>query len=317
MRLRPTEELPPERQKDLRRAKLLDGLTIAYLTSVVSIMFVVMGSSQAMKTAWVEDAISMIPSIVFLVSSPIRRRPPNARYPYGYHRAPTIAFLCAALTLVVIGVLLASDAALVLARGERPTIGAIELFGRDVWRGWLMLAALAYSAVPAVVLGLLKHPLSRRLHDKTLYADALVQKDDWLTATAAAVGVVGTGFGFWWVDAVAAGAISIAVLHDGSKSLRAVIGDICDRQPRTVDHAAVHPLPATLLTRVKQLGWVADAQVRMREHGHVLFGEISIVPRDERAPLERTDEVLELARGLDWRLHDLTVQLVAHLDDLD
>ena len=41
-----------------------------------------------------------------------------------------------------------------------------------------------------------------------LYADAKMNKADWLTATAAMVGVVGIGVGLWWVDAVAAIAIS-------------------------------------------------------------------------------------------------------------
>ncbi len=31
---------------------------------------------------------------------------------------------------------------------EHPTIGTVMLFGHTVWLGWLMIAALLYSAVP-------------------------------------------------------------------------------------------------------------------------------------------------------------------------
>lgn len=62
------------------------------------------------------------------------------------------------------------------------------------------------------------------------------------------------------------------------------------------------------------LPWVADAAVRMRENGHVLFGEAYVVPVDEVAPLRRIREVHQIARRMDWRLHDLTVQLVAEID---
>lgn len=54
----------------------------------------------------------------------------------------------------------------------------------------------------------------------------------------------------------------------------------------------------------------------MREHGHVFFGEISIVTRDGRPSVERGEEIMCLAAGLDWRMHDLTVQLVRDLDDV-
>ena len=39
-----------------------------------------------------------------------------------------------------------------------------------------MIPALVYSAIPAVIIGRLKLPLARELHDKVLYADAQMNK---------------------------------------------------------------------------------------------------------------------------------------------
>ena len=47
-----------------------------------------------------------------------------------------------------------------------------------------MLGALAWSALPAVFLGRAKQPLARELHDKVLFAEAEINRADWLTAGA-------------------------------------------------------------------------------------------------------------------------------------
>jgi hypothetical protein len=44
------------------------------------------------------------------------------------------------------------------------------IFGKSLWAGWLMMAALAFSMICSVVLGQLKKPLAEKLHDKELEA---------------------------------------------------------------------------------------------------------------------------------------------------
>ena len=83
-----------------------------------------------------------------------------------------------------------------------------------------MELALLYSAVPAI--GRMK--LARELHDKVLFADAKINKADWLTAVAGMAGVLGIGLRLWWADAAAAAVISIDIVHDGFANLRTVRG---------------------------------------------------------------------------------------------
>ena len=68
-------ELPPELQQTLRKARRLEWLTIAYLLSAVVLLGLVLGNSQAMKTAWAEDLLSLIPPIAFLVALRLNVRP--------------------------------------------------------------------------------------------------------------------------------------------------------------------------------------------------------------------------------------------------
>ena len=64
-------------------------------------------------------------------------------------------------------------------------------------------------------MGRIKLRYAEQLSDKVLRADADMNKADWLTGLATAVGVLGIGLGFWWADAVAALVVSISISKDG------------------------------------------------------------------------------------------------------
>jgi len=221
----------------------------------------------------------------------------------------TIAFLCAAVALLGLGLALVIDGVVTLASGERPTITAVRVLGREVWLGWFMLAALVWSAAPTVFLGRMKQRLARELHDKALHSDAEMNRDDWQAGLAAILGVVGIGLGLWWADAAAGCAIAVSITADGVRNLRAAVADLMDRRPRTVDGERWEDLPDELEARVRALPWVRRARVRMREHGHVLFGEVFVAPIDDGDASSRVREVHAIGRALGWRVHDLTVQL--------
>ena len=311
MRVREPYERSSERQEQRRRAVRLEWWTLFWLATVVAVVGLTMGSSQAMKAAWVEDLLSLVPPIAFLVASRVHDRPANQRYPYGYRRAFSISFLIAAAALFGFGAFILYDSVLALVHREHPTIGLVRLFGVEVWSGWTMLAALAYSAVPPVVLGRLKQPLSRRLHDKTLHADAAMNRADWLTAGAGIVGILGIAVGWWWADSVAAGIISLAIVKDGVENLRQVIGDLMDRRPLTVERDEPDAVVERVRAAVGALPWVADAEVRLREEGEVLNGEVFVVPRDESNLVARLAEAEKVAGEADWRVHDVVATAVA------
>ena len=306
---------PPDRERLLRRAVRLEWITIAYLLSVIGLMYVVTGSSQSMKTAWIEDMLSLVPPIAFLIATPIARRRPTEEFPFGYHRATSVAFFAGAVALVSMGAFLLIESIHKLILAEHPTIGVIRLFGRDIWLGWAMLAVLAYGCIP-VILGRLKTPLARSLHDHVLFVDASMNRADWLTAVGAAVGVIGVGLGYWWVDATAAIVIAADITWDGFKNLRDVMADMLDETPKIVDGSAREALPERVRTYLRELPWVADADVRIRDGGHAFTGEAFVIPTDGRDLVPRLREAAEGARALDWRMLDLTIMPVETLDPL-
>ena len=308
-------ELPPDKQALARRAARLEWLTIGYLLSAVLFLLLTIGSSQAGKAAVIEDLLSFTPPIAFLVATRIRARAPTEEQPWGYHRGISIAYLASALALLLFGGFILVDSALKLVTAEHPTIGLVEVFGEQVWLGWLTLPALAWSAVPAFFLGRAKMPLAEGLHDKVLYADAKMNKADWLTAAAAMVGVIGIGLGLWWVDAVAAIAISLDIIHDGYTNLRRSIKDLMDARPARYDDSGPHPLIEELEDALKDMDWIDDAQVRLREEGHVFTGEALVVLAEEHQVVERLSSATEQLLDLNWRLHDIVVVPVPALEE--
>ena len=288
-------ELPRELEEQQRRAVRLEWITIAYMLSAVVLLFLTLGQSQAMKAAWIEDLLSLLPPAAFLIASRLRKRDPSEKFPWGMHRAVTVAYVFAALALLVMGGYVFLDSAIKLVRAEHPPIGVIQLFGEEIWLGWVMIAALVYSGLPAVFLGRAKLRLADDLHDKVLYADAQMNKADWMTVTAAIVGIFGIGFGLWWADAVAALFISVDIVHDGWRNVRAAVHDLMDARPRRHDAREYHPIVERMNAEVNGCDWVERGAVRLREEGHVFTGEVMVVPRD--AALADGAGLMEQARG--------------------
>jgi divalent metal cation (Fe/Co/Zn/Cd) transporter len=308
-------ELPPDLQPVHRRAVRLEWISIVYTVTAVVAIFFTLGSSQAMKGAWLEDVLSLAPPLAFLVAARVRYKRPNRDFPYGYHRAVEVAYLVAALALLSMGIFLVVDSALKLVDGDHPPIGMVELFDWQVWLGWLMIAALVYSVIPPVILGRLKKDLAAELHDKVLFADAKMNKANWMTGTAAIIGVVGIGFGLWWMDATAAIVIGLDITHDGLTYTAAAVKDILDGRPRRDDEKGVHPLVEQVRETVAELDWIREAAVRMRELGHLLSVEVLAVPRDDADLLDRVEDAVERIQALDWKLQDVVVAVVRELED--
>lgn len=305
-------QLPEELQEVLASAKKLEWTTLFYQLSVVVVMFITMGSSQAMKSAWLEDTLSMVPCIAFLIASKVNSKSPDDKFRYGYHRAFSISFLIGAAALLGMGVFMVYDSSMSLIKMEHPTIGNKIFFGKQVWMGWVMIIALIYSSVPAMILGFKKLPKAKKLHNKILYTDAKAQKADYMTSFAAIVGIVGLGAGLWWADSVAALFISVSVLKDGINYVSTAVKDLMDRYPVTLQKEKKDPLVSEVLDIVKALDWVQDAKVRFREDGQIYLGEIAVVPKSE-VRLDQLDAAYKKVYEHHWKIGDFTIAPVKTL----
>ena len=105
-----------------------------------------------------------------------------------------------------------------------------------------------------------------------------MNRAEWMSEGAAIVGILLVAFGLWWGDAAAAAFISVEIVRDGWHNMRQVIADLMDEAPSVLGEHELESVPAKLKAAAERLDWVERAAVRLREQGHVLSGELYVVP---------------------------------------
>ncbi|GGD88624.1 cation transporter [Microbacterium murale] len=308
-------DLPPEQERALKKAVRWEYATIVYTTVTIILVAFVVGNSQAMRTAWIEDMLSLIPQLAFLIALIFVRRRPTLKHPYGMHRAMGVGHLVAGVALLAVGLNLAFEAISGLVAAEHPTIGTVNLFGQTIWLGWLMVLVMTIIVVGPLIYGHAKSKLAPVLHNKILYADADMAKADWQTNAASIVGVLGVGVGLWWLDGVAALFISLGIIWDGFRNAKGAVVDLMDQRARTYDDKHPHPLANDIVEHLRAQSWIADAAVRMRDEGQVFHVEAFIIPRRRRVSLAKIDQASDSIAAMDWKLQDVVVVPCDRLPD--
>lgn len=314
MRVRGPFDLPREKQRVRHKADRIEWITLPVQLSVVVVLYFVLGNSQAMKAAWIDDLLAFVPPIAYLVARHFTEKEPNQRFPYGYYRMVTVAYLTAAAVITWVGASLLYDSFAKLVGQEHTPIGTIDIFGWRIWLGYLMIVGLLYSIVTEVILGRIKLEPAKELHNKVLYADAEMNKAGWLSESAAVVGIIGIGFGLWWADPVAAIVIAVDIVYDGIQNLSQAVRDLADQEPRKVGTGKPDPVVEELRASAERLGWVSEAAVRLREEGEVLSGEVFVVPRIEVGLVPKIEEAVDDLKKVNWRIYDLTIMPVSRIE---
>lgn len=309
-------ELPERQANALRSAIRFEWFTIAFLAVAISLVYLVMGSSQAMKAAWVEDLLSLVPPFAFLLAVRLVNKRPTPRYPYGFHRAVGVAHLVGGVALFAMGAFLIFDSASGLIAAEHPPIGSVVLFGHTIWLGWFMMGVMALTIPLPIYFGRVKMRLAKDLHDKVLYADADMNKADWMTAAGSIIGVGGIGLGLWWADAAAALFIAASIIWDGFRNMRSAITDLMDARATTFDDDEPHPVAVDVDDYLRSLPWVNEVGSRVRDQGHVFHIEAFIVPNEGQDPtVEQLMDARDACIDLDWKVQDIVLVPIGELPE--
>lgn len=299
MRLAPSTELPGDLEPAMRRGTRLVIAMVGYLVVEIVVLYLLMGGSQSAVALVVEDGLELVPPILFLASARIRQKRPSERYPYGFHRVVTLGFFGSALALLAFGFVIFGLAAQSLVQLEHPTIGPLQAFGQQVWRGWLVIGWLVLSVAVPVVLGRLLVDPARTVNNKILLASARMLAADWQSAVAAAVGLLGIAVGWWWADGAAAAVIALGIIADGVRNTKQAAAALIDRMPTRVGSEEIVRVVGEIERIVERCHWAGDAEVRLREHGQVYFGEVIVDVGDGPVDVTQLGDLHERIMRLD------------------
>lgn len=67
------DRLPQQQQETMRKAVRMERVTIGFVIVTIVLVGAVAGQSQAMRSAWVEDMLSLVPPLAFLIASRVVR----------------------------------------------------------------------------------------------------------------------------------------------------------------------------------------------------------------------------------------------------
>lgn len=87
-----------------------------------------------------------------------------------------------------------------------------------------------------------------------------------------------------------------------------------DAAPSKLGEHEVEDLPSGVKEAAERPAWVDRAAVRPREVGHLITGDVCVVPRETADLVPRLEQAPDELGKVDWRLHGLTVMPVSRID---
>lgn len=205
-----------------------------------------------------------------------------------------------------------------LVRAEHPPIGTTQFLGQTFWAGGLMVAAMVYTGIGPYILGRMKLPLAERLHDKVLFADADMQKADWMTAAGTIVGVPGDRCRSL-VGGRRRGPAHLRLhrprrVAEPARCLGCPDGSAGTDLRRQAPHP--HPLTVEVVGVLRSMDWVEGAGRGCATRGNVFHVEAFVQPRaGEEGTLDRLEDAAEAHKALDWKINDVVVMPVRELPE--
>lgn len=233
----------------------LAGLAV---TAVLQFAVVAISGSVALLADTLHNVTDALTAIPLLIAFRLGRRPPNRRYPYGYHRAEDVAGLVIVAMILLSAVLAGVEAVRRLANPE--PIEAV---------GWV-LAAGVVGFLGNEAVATYRMRVGRRIGSAALVADGQHARADGLTSLGVVLSALGVLAGIERADAVVGVAITGAIVVTLVRAARAILHRALDgTEESTIT------LIETVAASVPGVEHVTDT--RARWSGHRLLTELCVV----------------------------------------
>jgi cation diffusion facilitator family transporter len=270
------------------------GLT---LTAALQLVVALASGSVALLSDTFHNGADALTALPLGLAFSVGRRPPTARYPYGYGRAEDLAGVVVVLVIAASAVVAAWQA---IDRLVHPApvryLGAVAAASLVGFAGNELVARYRIR-------------VGRDIGSAALVADGLHARTDGLSSLGVLAGAIGVAAGYRRADALAGLAIAVLVVS----VLRQAAADVLARLMDAVDPALAERA-RTVLAGVSGVEGVGE--LRVRWIGHRLHAEAEVVV-DADLNLVAAHEIAERARHS--LLHDVPrlASAIVHADPCD
>ncbi|ULT54478.1 cation diffusion facilitator family transporter [Neobacillus drentensis] len=190
---------------------------IAYIClSALKLIVGYLANSEALKADGLNNATDIIASIAVLIGLKLSQRPADDDHPYGHWKAETIASMVASFIMLVVGIQVTYEAISSIFHGRNESPDLIS-----AWTG-LLCAVVMYFVFRY------NKKLANEINSLSVMAAAKDNLSDAWVSVGIFIGILGTQFGFPWLDPLTAIIVGLLICKTGWEIFREASHNLTD-----------------------------------------------------------------------------------------
>ena len=264
-----------------------------YVTVILAVLKATAGilsGSVALSADALHSLADLFTSLAVWVGLKLSQRKPSERFPYGFYRAETMAFLVVSMVVSVSGVEILLES---FRRVMSPSAIALPA---------VTLSVAAVSALVSYLLARYKSKLGKETNSQALQGEGKHSMVDVGSSMLVFAGILANHVGFAWAEPIAGLLIGVLVIGLGlvlAKGAVLVLLDAC-LKPELVSRMR------TIATEIDGVKGVHD--IRVRRSGPFIFAEMHV----EVDPAMHVDRAHEISGAIEERIR----QSIRDLDSI-
>jgi cation diffusion facilitator family transporter len=223
-----------DRQKKSLRAVNI-GLGANFVLAGMKSVVGVIGHSPALLADGINSTSDVVYFIIVRIYMKLADKPADREHPYGHKQLEHISSLVVGAFVMTTAVAIFWDA---VNRVYELLSGQAEARSAS----WLALGVAVFTILSKIILFLFTRKTGQKTGNTTVTAIAYDHRNDIFSASAAAVGIALSRFGFAWVDPLAGAFVAMIILRTGIKILRDSADELMNTVPDQEAQKRIHGL---------------------------------------------------------------------------
>lgn len=283
-----------QRYRATKRVTVIGGV-VDLLLGILKIITGYAATSQALVADGVHSLSDLATDIIVIWAAREASRAPDANHPYGHQRIETLGTIVLGMTLGVVALSIAWDAAQAALSGEVSIPGFTAL----------LVAGL--SVVSKETIFRYTMNVAKQFDSELLRSNAWHSRSDALSSIVVIVGVAGSIIGYTYFDALAAIVVATMIVWVSGKMIRGGVQDLIDTG---IDPNKVKEIEQTV-NNVQGVCDVHDLRTRRMGNETYLDGHVLVDPKLSVSEGHRIGEAVR--HRLRNEFTDIT-DIIIHID---
>lgn len=273
------------------------AILVNFVLGTAKVLVGFFANSSAVMADGIHTFSDIASSIGLLVGFFIAKKPADEEHRYGHERAESIAAFLLALLVVAVGLNIGYGAIRNLLAGELAVPGVLA-----IWVTVVSIVVKEWQYHYTIRAG-------KRLNSSALKADAWHHRSDALSSLGALIGVLGSRFGWVWMDAAAGVVVAAIVVKTGIEILKSGVNELMDVSLSEVELATLREQIAVSYVEAKV------TQIRSRKISAGCFLDITIQV-DGGMTVDEGHQIADQVEAIAENTYENVLGLMVHVEPI-